>query len=204
MPLTLLSYKLAVLFALANADRSSDLAALDLRFRTYQGNGVRFIIPGLTKTRRSGPPKEAFYASFPEEVAICPVKTLKEYELRTVSFRPKDITVPTPLFLAVRRPHNPVKPATIGHWLKVMELSGMDTSMFSAHSTRGASTSKASVVGVSIGAILQAADWSTPSTFQRFYHRPLHSTEFGRAVLGTSQHPKNPHVSDFERYHLVN
>ena len=88
LPLTLLSYKLAVLFALANADRSSDLVPLDLRFRTYQGNGVRFIIPGLTKTRRSGPPKEAFYASFPE-VAICPVKTLKEYELRTVSFRPR-------------------------------------------------------------------------------------------------------------------
>ena len=36
LPLTLLSYKLAVLFALANADRSSDLAALDLRFLTYQ------------------------------------------------------------------------------------------------------------------------------------------------------------------------
>ena len=87
LPLTLLSYKLAVLFALANADRSSDLVPLDLRFRTYQGNGVRFIIPGLTKTRRSGPPKEAFYASLPEEVAICPVKTLKEGELRTVCFQ---------------------------------------------------------------------------------------------------------------------
>ena len=189
---------------MANADRSSDLVALDITFRAYQENGVRFIIPGLTKTRRSGPPKEAFYASFPEEVAICAVKTLKEYELRTVGFRPKDITVPTPLFLAVRRPHNPVKPATIGHWLKkVMELSGIDTSIFSAHSTRGALTSKASVAGVSIGAILEAADWSTP-TFQQFYHRPLHSTELGRAVLGTSQHPKNPHVSDFEQYHLVN
>jgi len=87
LPLTLLSYKLAVLFALANADRSSDLAALDLRFLTYQENGDTFIIPGLTKTQRSGPPKEAFYASFPEEVAICPVKTLKECELRTVCFQ---------------------------------------------------------------------------------------------------------------------
>ena len=36
----------------ANADRCSDLTALDLNFRTYQTNGVRFVIPGLTKSRR--------------------------------------------------------------------------------------------------------------------------------------------------------
>ena len=48
---TLLSQKLAMLMALANADCCSDLAALDLDFRTFQQNWVRFVIPGLTKTR---------------------------------------------------------------------------------------------------------------------------------------------------------
>ena len=61
----LLSHKLAMLMALANADRCSDLAALDLNHCTFQGGGVRFIIPGLTKTRKSGPPVEAFYPAFP-------------------------------------------------------------------------------------------------------------------------------------------
>ena len=63
----LLSHKLAMLMALSNADRCSDLVALDLNFRSFVGNGARFIIPGLTKTRRNGPPLEAFYPSFPED-----------------------------------------------------------------------------------------------------------------------------------------
>ena len=75
---TLLSHKLAMLMALANADRCSDLAALDLDFRTFQQNGVRFMIPGLMKTRRSGPPVEAFYPSFLDETKLCPVTTCIE------------------------------------------------------------------------------------------------------------------------------
>ena len=43
-----LAHKVAMLFALANADRCLDLAALDLNHRTYQVNSVKFIIPGLT------------------------------------------------------------------------------------------------------------------------------------------------------------
>ena len=71
-----LSHKLAMLMALSNADRCLDLVALDLNFRAYVGNGVRFVIPGLTKTRRSGPPLEAFYPSFPEDLCVYPVATL--------------------------------------------------------------------------------------------------------------------------------
>ncbi len=67
-----LSHKLAMLMALSNADRCLDLVALDLNFRAYTGDGVRFIIPGLTKTRRkfNGPPLEVFYPSFPENPRV--------------------------------------------------------------------------------------------------------------------------------------
>ena len=44
-----LTHKLAMLMALTSADRCSDLAALDLVHCTHQGNGGKFIIPGLTK-----------------------------------------------------------------------------------------------------------------------------------------------------------
>ena len=60
-----LSHKVAILMALANADRCSDLAALDLGYQSFQGNGVRFLIPGLTNTRRMGPPIEAITLPFP-------------------------------------------------------------------------------------------------------------------------------------------
>jgi hypothetical protein len=130
-----LSHKLTMLLALTNADRCSDLAALDLSYRTYLGNGVRFIIPGLTKTRVSGPPLEALYPAFPENQKLCPVQTLRAYEQRTQPMRPSSgRTNNQPLFISVRKPHRPVKPATLGRWLKgVMRQAGIDTEVFSAH-----------------------------------------------------------------------
>ena len=68
--------------------------------------------------------------------------------------------------LSVWKPQGPVKPATLGHWLKnVMRTAETDTNVFSAHSTRGAVTSKAKLAGVSTGDILKAANWSTTSMF---------------------------------------
>ena len=93
LSLQTLTHKVAMLFALANADRCSDLAALDLNHRTYQGNGVKFIIPGLTKSRRKGPPIEAFYPSFPESPKLCPVQALKEYEKRSEKLRQSQETL---------------------------------------------------------------------------------------------------------------
>ena len=177
-----LSHKVAMLMALANADRCSDLAALDLRYRSFQVDGVKFIITGLTKTRRSGPPLEAFYPSFNSNPTLCPVRALQEYERRSESLRRAGST--RPLFISVRKPHLPVKPCTIGKWLqRVMTDAGIDTSIFSAHSTRGASTSKARASGVSSHDILKAANWSSESTFCRFYCRPIAASNFGRAVL---------------------
>ena len=205
LPLTLLTYKLAMLMALSNADRCSDLAALDLGFRSFQANGVKFIIPGLTKTRKTGPPKEAFYASLPESPLLCPVRCLREYEQQTRILRSGEGRTTGLLFLAVRRPHRPVKLATVGHWLKrIMTLSGIDTGIFSAHSTRGAATSKARAAGVSVPDILRGADWSSVSTFKRFYHRPVHSPEFGRVVLGSMQPIATQKSVSYKRYHVVN
>ena len=40
------SHTLVMLIALTNADRCSNMAALDLTYRSYQGNGVKSVIPG--------------------------------------------------------------------------------------------------------------------------------------------------------------
>ena len=172
-----------MLMALANADRCSDLAALDLSFRSFQDEGVKFVIPGLTKTRRNGPPIEAFYPEFPENLKLCPVKALKCYEARTKVLRHGEAGR-NPVFIATRRPHRPVKACTIGNWIKaVMFQAGIDTKSFSAHSTRGAATSKAALSGLSTSDILKTANWSSSSTFVRFYRRPVQTSQFGRRVL---------------------
>ena len=75
--------------------------------------------------------------------------------------------------------------SSIARWLKQgLEVAGIDTSIFKGHSTRGASSSKAASAGVAVSDILQAADWSTEGTFQRFYHRQSSDkSAFGKAVL---------------------
>ena len=64
-------------------------------------------------------------------------------------------------------------------------LAGIDTSTFKAHSVRGASVSAAASVGLTSNQILNAADWSSDSVFQRFYHKPICENQVGIAVLST-------------------
>ena len=65
-----------------------------------------------------------------------------------------------------------------------MADAGIDISIFKPHSVRGATSSKAEGVGVMVKDILDAADWSSEGTFQRFYHRQVDiTTAFGLAVL---------------------
>ena len=169
-----------MLMALSNADRCSDLSAWDLNHRTYQTNGVRFIIPSLTKSRRNGSPIDAFYPSFQESPKQCPIQALREYEARSQGTRQAGGT--NPLFTSVWKPYTPVKPCTIGRWInRVMAVSTADTSIFFTHSTWGVVTSKAKAVGVSTADILRAASWSSEATFCHFYHRPISSS---RLALG--------------------
>ena len=79
LSLKMLSSKLVTLLALLSANKSSDL---DLNFRRFSLEGVVFMIPSLTKTRRSGPLKEIFYCKF-EDHLLCPVHTLQVYEQKT-------------------------------------------------------------------------------------------------------------------------
>ena len=74
--------------------------------------------------------------------------TLRHYESVTASLRPKNTTR---LFVAVVKPHKPVASCTIARWLKeTLTLAGIDVSVFTGHSVRGASTSAAASVGVTM------------------------------------------------------
>ena len=50
-----LSWKLATLMAITNADRTSDLHLLDINFMQITEQEALFKIPGLSKIRRSVP-----------------------------------------------------------------------------------------------------------------------------------------------------
>ena len=180
-----LSQKTALLMSLVEVSRTSQLQALDLRFRVFKPEGVIFKLPSLTKKRIPGaPPRELFFASFPSNPKICPGSCLRNYEERTVQFRQMDQSVAQPLFILYIKPHKPVTSQHIAHWIKdLLGQAGVDTSVFKAHSVRGAAATVALNKGVTLAGILQAADWSSDTTFRRFYYRLTSSTSFGRGIL---------------------
>jgi len=111
------------------------------------------------------------------------VACLKEYVKKTAKLR-NHSGVSQPLFLATQKPYSPVSSTSIGRWLRLtLQDAGIDTSVFKAHSTRGASSSAARQSGVSVKDILTAANWSREMTFNHFYYRPRHSAAFGTAVI---------------------
>jgi len=185
LPLKLLSQKLALLMALVEASRVSELQALDLRFRLYRPEGAVFTIPTLGKKRTVGaPPKQVMFGAFPEDERLCVVKCLRCYEAATGQHRNKEPGRPQPLFLSYIKPHAPVTAQRLAHWLKeILGKAGVDTSVFKAHSVRGASSTAASEKGVLIEDILRTADWSRDSTFRRFYYRPSHQNNYAQTVL---------------------
>ena len=82
--------------------------------------------------------------------------------------------------------------STIARWLKTcLSEAGIDSGIFKAHLVRGASSSRAAAAGITTMDILQAADWSSESTFQRFYHLPIleqtGKPAFERAVLSSAE-----------------
>ncbi|XP_065904039.1 uncharacterized protein [Dysidea avara] len=176
-----LTWKVTMLLALSRPSRSADLSKLDISKRVYKPDGVCFYPNTLAKQSRSTSQiSNFFFLSLPEGNRLCPVSTLKEYESRTQPLRGRE----TNLLIAIIKPHKAVSSSTVARWLKLLlEASGIDTSIFGAHSVRGASSSAAASAGISTSDILKAAGWSSESTFQRFYYKPLDNPSFGRAVL---------------------
>lgn len=68
-----------------------------------------------------------------------------------------------------------------------MHKSGIDTKIFTAHSTRHAATSAAASRGVDLKTIKSTANWSEKSeVFQRFYNRQIVNKKdysFARSVI---------------------
>lgn len=64
-----------------------------------------------------------------------------------------------------------------------MGKAGVNMEIFKAHSVRSASASAAAAAGVTTSDILKAADWSSETVFQKFYHKPKRNNQFGMAVL---------------------
>lgn len=130
-------------------------------------DSVQFYIDQLLK--QSGPGKHLGllrYHKYHDE-NLCIIKHLNMYVDKTKHLRESDN-----LLISYQRPHGAVTPETISRWIKtVLAASGIDTSVYSAHSTRAASTSSALAQGCPIDVILNQVWCSRAETFAKFYDK---------------------------------
>ena len=114
-----------------------------------------------------------------EKPELCVVKTLLSYINRT-----KDVRKTSSLLISFVT-YDEVTTSTLARWLKsVLELSGINSSIFKAHSFRGAAASAAFLTGCKMKDILLTANWSNAETFHKFYHKKVvKDKDFAYAVL---------------------
>lgn len=184
--LQVLTKKLITLLALITAHRVQTLSLIRLKNLIINNSNISINISDIIKTSRLGskPPNLIipFYRVKPE---ICPANTLLDYLERTKHLRGEEDS----LFISLKKPYKKVTSQTLSRWIKdTLSESGIDTSVFSAHSTRHASTSNASRLGVNIDQIRNTAGWSgTSNVFARFYRRdiinPNESQTFALSIL---------------------
>ena len=90
---------------------------------------------------------------------------------------------PTQLFIS-HKTGLPVARNTISRWLTdVMSMSGVDTTYFKGHSTRGASISEAKSRGATPNQIVMQGDWTRVTTFERHYDREIMGPALGNLIL---------------------
>lgn len=185
--LQLLSYKLAVLLALASGQRVQTLSLIELKNIQCLDHGVNIFIEQRIKS--SGPNKLQPVICLPIFTAdrdICVASTLLLYIQKTKPLRATGVG--NELLITFKKPHHNASSQSISRWIrKVMQNAGIDTSQFGSHSTRHASTSSVDKKGVSMDIIRSAAGWSNNSkTFAIFYKRPIHNAySFAEAVLSS-------------------
>ena len=182
-----LALKLVGLLALATAQRVQTLCSIKVSDIYERDYGFEIFISSQLKTSKPGKEQPCLVLpKFVEHPEWCVFRTLKHYLECTKAFR---VAESSQLLLSFNSPYRPVTTQTISRWIKtVLSNSGIDVSVFSAHSTRHVATSTAARYGVTLDQIRARAGWSTKSdVFARFYRRPIDDRqEFAQAVLNIS------------------
>lgn len=149
--------KTIVLLALRTAHRVQTFSLISLDNIITTPNGIIIRIPNIIKSSRPGNYQPLldlpFFRTKPE---LCMASSLLEYIKITKEIRGDE----KKLFIGIRTPHKAVSSQTLSKWKKSVLVSCGIHKTYSAHSTRHASTSKASDVGLNIDVIKRTAGWS--------------------------------------------
>ena len=107
-----------------------------------------FTFHKLTKSWwKCRPPLSVEFCAYQQNPKLCVVQAIKSYLQVTQAWRNKNGQ--KQLLLSTLVPHQEVKKSTVAGWVKaILSSAGIDTNLFTAHSTRTASTSKGKLKGL--------------------------------------------------------
>lgn len=188
LALTELTMKTVTLLALCTGQRAQTLSKIEVNNIKFNTKGIRINVIDIIIRRRIQVDHNQCW-SFPfsqKKMNYAIASTLNKYIEISASVRGEK----QKLFLAIKKPHKEVNTQTISRWIEsTLTKSGIDTSVFTAHSTRHALSSAAFRNGVNLEVIRKCAGWSKDSEmFAKVYNRSIEQNcEFARSILTTTQ-----------------
>ena len=179
-----LTLKLTMMLALSATFRCSEISYLNIHFMAKTEGKYIFSFNKLTRVccRSKSEPTLNFH-EFEQDKSLCIVSLLDTYIEGSKPW--KQDQQKGQLLLSFVKPHKEVLKSTISGWIKeILKQSGINVEHFKAHATRSASSSKAQMSGLPVEQILKIGNWSSKSTWQKFYNKNIEKDKiFEQAVL---------------------
>lgn len=171
-----LTLKLTIFLMLVSSQRIQTVQLLDIEHMKVCTSTVEFIIPCKVKQTRPGKHlKNLNFKAYAPDERLCVYHYLTKYLEVTKPLRTQE---QSQLLVSFAKPRGTVSRNTVSRWLKsVLCNSGIDTSQFTAYSTRGASVSAAKTRNTPMDIILSAGGWSNIFTFSKYYNKVINTQE---------------------------
>ena len=186
LSLRLLTLKTVTLVAVTSSDRAQTLNSIDIEHSSLTEEAILFPIFTLLKgSKRNRPVRVVKCIKF-SDPSLNVADYVAAYLNRTLRFRLRAVKLglpkPRSLFLSYHT-GKPVRTSTLSRYILVtMELAGINTEVFKAHSARGTFPSLMKSKGASASIIMQQGDWRNCSTFERFYCRESEDSIAGKLI----------------------
>ena len=183
--LLMLAQNLIFILLLITGQRGQFITALDIQGMIRTSEGFHFKINN--QDIKQGQPGYRLglvtIKPYEHDRELCPVALLNEYLHRTENLRGSN----SKIFITGTKPYTAISRDTVSRWVKtILRAAGVNTAEFAAGSTRAAASSKASQKGVPLQEIMDAAGWSRPTTFQKWYQKEIRSdsNRMANSLLG--------------------
>ena len=180
-----LTMKLICLLALVTGHRMQTFSLIRIINVEEKEKSIVIKIPDRIKTTGPNRNQPTLILPFFRRKKVCAATLLKVYLEKTKDIRGNEEF----LYISYKPPFKAVTAQTLSRWTKeTLGNSGVDTSIFTAHSTRHASTSAAKRKGIDLDTLRRTAGWTkTSNTFVKFYNLNLNTNgdTFAKAILNS-------------------